>query len=375
MSKKDYYELLGLTKSASSDEIKKAYRKLAMKYHPDQNKDNPEAEAKFKELSEAYEVLKDEQKKAAYDRFGHAAFSNGVGQSRGNAGGFRQGEFHGDFSDIFGDFFSDMMGSRRRGPSSSSSRGSDLKYNLSINLEEAFRGVDKEISFNAAVKCSPCSGRGSKSPDGFKTCPSCAGQGYVRVQQGFFAIEQTCSTCSGMGQILKDPCSNCSGQGRVNEKKRVEVSIPAGIEDGNRIRLQGEGEAGARGGSAGDLYVFVNIKPHEVFKVDGRDIHARVPISFPVAALGGEVEVPTIDGSNVILKIPSGTQSGDKLRLKEKGMSIVRSSARGNMICHIFVEVPTKLSKKEKELIEQLATEMESSKSESIFDKMKKLWK
>lgn len=387
MSKKDYYEVLGVNKNASQDDLKRAYRKLAMKYHPDQNKDNPEAEKKFKEVSEAYDVLKDEQKRAAYDRFGHSAFSNGSGGGAGR-GGFSRGhggfsgfgeEFHGDFSDIFGDFFGDMMGGRRQSRSrSATSRGSDLKYNLSISLKEAFTGVEKNIKFSCGVSCDSCGGKGSKNPQGIKTCMSCNGAGVVRMQQGFFAIEQTCPSCGGAGQELKDPCSKCHGQGKYEGSKTVNVSIPAGVADGSRIRLAGEGESGLRGGSPGDLYIFVTIKPHDIFKVDGSDIHCRVPISFPKASIGGEVEVPTIDGGNVILKIPAGTQNGDKLRLKNKGMSKVRSSSRGHMYAHIHVEVPKNLNKKQKELIDELDKELSdydsSKKDETLFSKMKNLW-
>lgn len=380
MSKKDYYETLEISKSASQDEIKKAYRKLAMKYHPDQNKDNPTSEAKFKEISEAYEVLKDTQKKAAYDRFGHNAFNqqggrgSGFGQSSGFSGGFEG--FNGEFSDIFGDFFSDVMGGRKT-RASTNKRGSDLKYNLNITLGEAFNGAVKKINFKTNTKCSSCLGKGSKNPNGFKTCHTCHGHGAVRVQQGFFAIEQLCSTCQGAGKILKDPCSSCHGEGRTQDNKELSVEIPAGIEDGNRIRYSGDGEAGLRGGPSGDLYIFVSIKEHDLFKLQGYDIHARVPISFSVAALGGEVEVPTIDDKNVILKIPAGTQNGEKLKLKDRGMSKVRSSSRGNMICHIHIEVPKKLSSKQKTMIKELAEEFgdeNAYKGQSLFDKMKNLW-
>lgn len=381
MSKRDYYEVLGVSKNASPEEIKKSYRKLAMQYHPDQNKDNPEAQAKFVELNEAYDILKDEQKKAAYDRFGHSAFGSS-GSSRGNQGfgGFGSQGFHNaDFSDIFGDFFSDMMsgGGRRQKPQNQS-RGADLKYNLVISLEEAFRGVEKIISFTSADKCSDCAGKGHTGSVGYSSCPDCNGRGTVRMQQGFFAVEHSCNRCSGTGQILKDPCKKCNGNGRVSAKKTVNVTIPAGIENGNRIRFTSDGEAGFRGGHPGDLYVFVSIKEHEIFKLDGHDIHCMLPISFSSAALGGNVEVPTIDGVNVELTIPSGTQNGDKLRLKSKGMSKIRSSSRGDMIVHIFVEVPKKLSKKQKELLQEFEKESISeshSKSENIFEKMKKLWK
>lgn len=379
MSKKDYYEVLGLSKSASSDDIKKAYRKLAMKYHPDQNQDNPQAEAKFKEITEAYDVLKDDQKKAAYDQFGHAAFSGGGGGRHGGHGqGFGgQGQgfegFSGDFSDLFGDFF----GGRRQQRPQTHAKGSDLKYNLTISLEEAFKGVEKVVTFSCAQKCGTCSGKGH--PDGstgFSTCTGCGGKGSVRMQQGFFAVEHQCGYCNGVGQILKDPCRTCSGQGRVNGQKTINVNIPAGIEDGNRIRFSGDGEAGLRGGPAGDLYVFVTITQHEVFKLDGSDIHCMVPIAFTTAALGGSIEVPTIEGGVVSLTIPAGTQNNDKLKLRNKGMSKVRSSIRGDMIAHIFVEIPKKLSATQKKLLQDFELEVNNSKSEneSIFQKMKNLW-
>ncbi len=373
MSKKDFYELLGVSRTASADEIKKAYRKLAMKHHPDQNKGNSEAEAKFRELTAAYDVLKDDQKRAAYDRFGHDAYSQG---HPGMNAGFGQGA---DFSDIFGDFFNDVMGaSTRRQRRSTQIRGSDLKYNITITLEEAFKGVEKNISFSAALKCDSCNGKGSKSPDGGSTnCSNCHGHGVVRMQHGFFAVEQTCTNCQGTGQQIKDPCSKCSGTGRHTTTKTININIPAGVENGNRIRFTGEGEAGTRGGPAGDLYVFVTITNHDVFKIEGTTVHCMVPISFPVAASGGEIEVPTIDGSKVILKIPAGTQNGEKLKLRDKGMSKVRSTQRGDMIAHIFVEVPKHLSTRQKELLVEFAQEIEKSKenkNESLFNKMKNLW-
>lgn len=378
MSKKDYYELLGVSKTASADEIKKSYRKLAMQYHPDTNKDDAAAEAKFKELSEAYEILKDENKRAAYDRYGHSAFSQGGGGGQGGArGGFNpQGFQSGDFSDLFGDFFSDMMGGGRRQKPSTQIRGSDLKYNVTITLEEAFKGVEKVISFSCGTKCADCSGKGSKAENSFTTCSHCNGNGAVRIQQGFFTIEQTCGACGGSGSQIKDPCPKCSGKGRYDGKKTITISIPAGVEDANRIRLSGEGEAGARGGPPGDLYIFVSITQHDIFKIEGANIHCMVPVSYPIAALGGEVEVPTIDGSKIMLKIPEGTQNSDRLKLKGKGMSKVRSSLRGDMIAHIFVEVPKQLTKKQREIIESLHKEIEANKdSESgLFNKMKNLW-
>lgn len=378
MSKKDYYETLGISKTATADEIKKAYRKLAMKYHPDQNKDNAEAEAKFKEVTEAYDVLKDEQKRAAYDRFGHSAFSGGrSGAGTGGFSGFREQDFHSNFSDIFGDFFSDAMGgggSRHR-RSTMHSKGSDLKYNLTITLEEAFAGVEKTINFSCATSCGDCSGKGFKGEANYSNCSYCNGRGVIRMQQGFFAVEHECNACNGAGKTLQNPCKTCSGQGRVSGKRTINVNIPAGIEDGNRIMFSGDGEAGLRGGSSGDLYVFVSIKNHEIFKVEGTNLHCVVPLSFPLAALGGEIEIPTIEGGKLSLKIPAGTQNGDKLKLKSKGMSKVRSSNRGDMIAHIFVEVPKDLSKNQKRIIEELKEEIDNkNSSEGFFDKMKNLW-
>lgn len=373
MSKKDYYEILGVSKSASPDEIKKSYRKLAMQYHPDTNKDDIAAEAKFKEISEAYEILKDDDKRAAYDKYGHAAFAQGGGGGRNpGAGGFHSG----DFSDLFGDFFGDVMNGGRRQKPSAQVRGADLKYNITITLEEAFKGVGKVISFSCASKCESCAGKGSKGENSYTTCTYCNGNGAVRIQQGFFTIEQTCNSCQGSGTQIKDPCSKCNGKGRCDGKRTINVSIPSGVEDSNRIRLAGEGEAGIRGGPAGDLFVFITVKPHEIFKTEGASIHCMIPISYPIAALGGEVEIPTIDGIKIMLKVPSGTQNGDKLKLREKGMSKVRSSSRGDMIAHIFVEVPKNLTKKQKELLDQLNKEMDSSKESEagIFNKMKNLW-
>ncbi len=382
MSKQDYYSLLGVSKSATAEDIKKAYRKLAMKYHPDQNQDNKDAEAKFKEISEAYEVLKDDQKRAAYDAYGHEAFapggsagSRGFNPGGGFGGGFHSQSFHGDFSDLFGDFFGGSMSGKRSKSSNNrmEEKGADLKYNLTINLEEAFTGVDKNITFATNQKCSTCDGKGSKSSS-LSSCSHCNGQGAIRMQQGFFTIEQHCGYCSGSGKVMKDPCSSCSGQGRKQGEKTVSVSIPSGIEDGNRIRLSAEGEAGLRGGSAGDLYVFVSIKPHDLFKVDRGDLHCKVPISFKVASLGGEVQIPTIEKGTVVLKIPEGTQNGERLKLKNKGMSKVRSSARGDMIAHIHIEVPKNLTSTQKKLLEEFDSHAPKSNDSSFFQKMKSLW-
>jgi molecular chaperone DnaJ len=355
MSKQDYYQLLGLTKPSSADEIKKAYRKLAMQYHPDKNPGNKEAEAKFKQISEAYEILQDPQKKALYDQYGHAAFAQG-----GGGGHHTQG---GDFSDAFEDIFSQFMGgsrgSRRKNPSAQI-RGNDLSYRLNISLEEAFAGKTQEISFSTNVKCGDCNGHGSKDSSSHKNCPDCGGHGVVRMQQGFFAVEQTCGRCMGSGKIISNPCRSCGGYGRYQKQKTLSVSVPSGIEDNTRIRLAGEGEAGVRGGENGDLYIMISISTHKLFKVDGSDLHQRLDIKFTTAALGGEVEITTIDGAKVMLKVPAGTQNGDKLKLRDKGMSKVRSSSRGDLFVHIFVEVPKKLTSKQKELLQQFDGDLET---------------
>jgi molecular chaperone DnaJ len=379
MAKKDYYETLGIDRSANSGEIKKAFLKLAKKYHPDTNTADSGLEQKFKEINEAYDVLKDPQKKAAYDQLGHSAFENG------SSGGFGQRQ-HGGFSeagpdvnDIFGDFFSDFMGSRGRTRSrSTQSKGSDLKYNLDISLEEAFNGVDKKIHFTTDAKCTPCTGKGSKEPNSTTICSQCGGHGVVRMQQGFFAVEQTCNKCSGQGQIIKNPCSTCHGTGRQQKNKNLVINVPSGVEDGMRIRVAGEGEAGLRGGQVGDLYVFVKIKPHDIYKVEKDNLHFKLPLKFTKAALGGESEVPTIDGKKVLLKVPAGTETGDKLRLKGKGMSRVRSAARGDLYAHVYVETPKSLTKKQKSLLEELDKELGETninyKDEGFFSKFKNIW-
>ena len=359
MSKQDYYDLLGVSKTASASEIKSSYRKMAMKYHPDKNPGDAAAEKKFKNISEAYEILQDTEKRGMYDKFGHSAFS-------GNGGGHPGGGFHGgaDFSDAFGDIFSEFMGGGRgRRPRSTKVRGADLKYTLNISLEDAFNGQTKEIDFSTYIKCGDCSGSGSKDSSGHNTCPDCAGHGVVRMQQGFFAVEQTCGRCSGNGRIVTNPCRTCSGQGRYNKHKKLSVTIPAGIEDGTRMRLTGEGEAGVTGGANGDLYIFISVEPHDIFKVDGADLHCKLNIKFTTASLGGEVEISTIDGSKVMLKIPEGTQNGDQLKLRDKGMSKVRSSSKGHLFAHIHVDVPKKLSSKQKELLKQLDGDLEDPQS------------
>ena len=381
MSKRDYYEILGLQKGASDDEIKKAYRKLSMDHHPDRNPDDAKAEAKFKEASEAYEVLKDQQKRAAYDRFGHGAFDGNGGRGAGTRGG-GAGTQGGNFNDVFGDFFSDFMGGghRQQGSQSQKVRGSDLKYDISITLEEAYQGTDKKISFSTMVSCDSCHGSGSADGGQVDVCATCHGQGAVRMQQGFFVIEQACPACQGQGKIIKNPCKKCHSHGRCNDKKTLQVNIPAGVENGTRIRLAGEGEAGMRGGHNGDLYIFISVSTHPLFRNEGADLHCRLPISFITAILGGELEVPTIDGGAISLKIPAGTQSGDKFRIKDKGMTKIRSSSKGDMYVHAFVEIPKSLTKKQKEMIEELKKEFGDDTVSSpedkkgFFDKMKNLW-
>ena len=343
MSKRDYYEVLGVDKGASTQELKKAYRRVAMKHHPDRNPDDKAAEEKFKEASEAYEVLSDEQKRAAYDQFGHA----GLEGAGAGAGGFGQG----GFSDIFGDVFGDIFGGgggRRGGPS----RGSDLRYNLDLTLEEAVKGKTVKIKVPTLVSCEPCKGSGAKPGSSPTTCTTCGGHGQVRMQQGFFAVQQTCPTCRGTGKTIGDPCNACHGQGRVEETKTLSVKVPPGVDTGDRIRLSGEGEAGADGGPPGDLYVQMNVREHEFFQRDGRNLYCEVPISIVDATLGGELEVPTLDG-RVKLKIPPETQTGKLFRLRNKGVSPVRGGPAGDLLCRVIVETPVNLTKRQKELLEE----------------------
>lgn len=379
MAKQDYYELLGVSKSADADEIKKAYRKLAMKYHPDRNPDDSVAEQKFKDANEAYEVLKDEEKRAAYDRFGHAAFEQGgPGGPGGFGGGFGGGEgFGGGFSDIFEEMFGG--GGRGAHAQEQSGRGSDLRFNMDISLEEAFKGKSSEIRVPGSVACEECNGSGAKKGSNPTTCATCSGQGRVRSQQGFFTVERTCPSCHGQGQVIKDPCRNCSGSGRVHKEKTLSVNIPAGVEEGTRIRLSGEGEAGLRGAPAGDLYIFLSVKPHRIFQREGANIYVRVPVPMTTAALGGSVEVPAVDGSRARINIPSGTQSGQQFRLRGKGMSVLRSSSRGDMFVELSVETPVNLTKKQKELMEEFRSEggdetKHSPQSDGFFSKVKDLW-
>jgi molecular chaperone DnaJ len=379
----DYYELLGIDRNADAKQIKSAYRKLAMKFHPDQNQGDEEAEKKFKEVSEAYEILKDEQKRAAYDRYGHDAFQQGMGGGGGaGMGGF---DFSGSsFSDIFEDLFGGGGGfggaqARGGGAAGGAARGADLRHNLSISLEDAFKGKQTQVKVTTSATCDTCDGTGAEKGTKPETCDVCNGRGKVRAQQGFFTIERTCHRCQGLGQIIKNPCGTCAGSGRVRKQKSLKVTIPAGVEEGTRIRLSGEGEAGMRGGPAGDLYIFLQVKPHSIFQREGSDLHCRVPVPMTTAALGGSIQVPTIEGGKVKVTIPAGTQSGRQFRLKDKGMSVMRSSGlRGDMYVHAAVETPVNLSKKQKDLLKQFAGEKgskdNSPESENFFTRVKDFW-
>ena len=346
MAKRDYYEVLGVNRDASDDEIKKAYRKLAMKFHPDRNPDNPKAEEQFKEAKEAYEILSDKQKRGAYDQFGHAGVDPSAGGGPGGAG---MGGFADAFSDIFGDIFG---GGGGRGGRSNVYRGADLRYNLEISLEDAARGSETRIRIPTMAECETCHGSGAKKGSEPKTCPTCGGHGQVRMQQGFFSIQQTCPKCHGTGRYVADPCQSCHGAGRVKQHKTLSVKIPAGIDEGDRIRLAGEGEPGVNGGPPGDLYVQIHLKPHGVFQRDHDDLHCEMPISFTTAALGGEIEIPTLEGV-AKLRIPTETQSGKVFRLRGKGIKGVRSIGYGDLLCHVVVETPVSLTDRQKELLRE----------------------
>jgi molecular chaperone DnaJ len=346
MAKRDYYEILGVNRDASDDEIKKAYRKLAMKFHPDRNPDNPKAEEQFKEAKEAYEILSDKQKRPAYDQFGHA----GVDPAAGGQGGAGMGGFADAFSDIFGDIF----GGGRAGGGGRSNvyRGADLRYNLEVSLEDAARGSETRIRIPTMAECESCHGSGAKKGTEPKTCPTCGGHGQVRMQQGFFSIQQTCPKCHGTGRYVADPCTNCHGAGRVKQHKTLSVKIPSGIDEGDRIRLSGEGELGVNGGPPGDLYVQIHLKPHTVFQRDHDDLHCEMPVSFTTAALGGEIEIPTLDGV-AKLKVPAETQTGKVFRLRGKGIKGVRSIGHGDLLCHVVVETPVSLTDRQKDLLKE----------------------
>ncbi|EIE51380.1 molecular chaperone DnaJ [Salipiger aestuarii] len=384
MSKRDYYDLLGVAKGASADEIKKGYRKKAKELHPDRNTDDPNAEAQFKEVNEAYDVLKDADKKAAYDRYGHAAFEGGMGAGAGGggrpgAGGFHgQGDFASAFSDVFDDLFGDMMGGRQGGGGGRqrAARGADLRYNLRVSLEDAYSGLQKTINVPTSVQCSECHGSGAEGGAEPVTCPTCSGMGKVRATQGFFTVERTCPTCSGLGQIVKNPCVKCGGTGTTRKERALSVNIPAGVETGTRIRLAGEGEAGLRGGPPGDLYIFIEVKAHDIFERDGLELHCRVPVSMATASLGGDIEVPTIDGGRSRVKIPPGSQSGRQMRLRGKGMPALRGGGAGDMFIELAVETPVNLTSRQKELLREFEnlSEDNNPESHSFFSSVKSFW-
>ncbi|MBV7411032.1 molecular chaperone DnaJ [Maritimibacter sp. DP1N21-5] len=379
MSKRDYYDVLGTSKGASPEEIKKAYRAKAKELHPDRNADNPDAESLFKEVNEAYDVLKDADKKAAYDRFGHAAFEGGMGGGPrpGGPGGFQgQGDFASAFSDVFDDLFGDFMGGRGGAGRSRATRGSDLRYNLRVSLEDAYRGLQKTINVPTSVPCTTCTGTGAEGGAEPTTCPTCSGLGKVRAQQGFFTVERTCPTCNGVGQMIKNPCKACGGAGRVEKERALSVNIPAGVETGTRIRLAGEGEAGLRGGPAGDLYIFIQVADHPLFERDGVSLHCRVPVSMTSAAMGGDIEVPTIDGGRSRVKIPAGSQSGRQMRLRGKGMPALRGGGYGDMFIELAVETPVNLTSRQKDLLREFEklSEENNPESSSFFSKVKSFW-
>ena len=383
MAQQDYYDVLGVERGADGASIKSAFRKRAMQYHPDRNQGDAEAEKKFKELGEAYEVLSDEQKRAAYDRFGHAAFQNGHGASAGGGGFARGAAGAGGFSDIFDDIFSEFMGGRAGGRQAGPGRGADLKYNLSINLEEAFAGKKAEIKVPGSVSCDTCEGSGAKPGSGPVTCGTCKGAGRVRVQQGFFTIERTCPHCHGEGRTISDPCTDCSGQGRVRRERMLSVDVPAGIEDGTRIRLSGEGEAGPRGGPEGDLYIFVNVAEHDLFERDGPDLYCVMPIPMTTAALGGDFESPTIDGGRVKVSVPEGAQTGKRFRVRGRGMSQLDQSGRGDirrrgdLYVEVQVETPIGLNAEQKDLLRQFCEaggDDCSPQHKGFFDRAKNFW-
>ncbi len=385
MSKRDFYEVLGVDRKADEAAVKKAYRSKAMQFHPDRNPGDKAAEQKFKEVNEAYEILKDPQKRAAYDQFGHAAFDPAQGQA---PGGFRPGqpgqgfEFNfgsGGFADIFEDIFGDITGRGRRGQAQRGpERGQDLRYDLEVSLEDAYKGKKATIRVPTAAKCDACQGTGGEGGAKPKPCPTCAGRGRVRASQGFFTIERTCGACHGTGEVVDKPCKTCRGEGRIVNEKTLAVNVPAGVDEGTRIRLAGEGEAGLRGGPAGDLYIFISIAPHEIFQRDGANVYCHVPISMITATLGGAVEVPTVEGTRARVSIPAGTQSGEQFRLRGKGMTQIRSQIRGDMIIEVTVETPTNLSAKQKQILEEFRKagggEEASPKAKGFFDKVKELW-
>lgn len=370
MAKRDYYEVLGVDHGADTEGLKKAYRKLAMQYHPDRNPGDTKAEQRFKEVNEAYGILKDPERRSAYDNYGHAAF-DGAGFG---PGGF-DFNFTSSFADVFDDLFGEFMGGRRR-RRTTGARGTDLRYNLEITLEQAFRGKQARISLPTAVGCAACRGSGAAAGSEPTSCSTCGGLGRVRAQQGFFTVERTCPACHGAGRVITRPCRKCRGNGRVQKEKILSVNIPAGVEDGTRIRLAGEGEAGLRGAPPGDLYIFLAIKPHRLFQRDGKNIYCRVPLPMTTAALGGSVEVPTVDGGRARVNVPSGTQSGQQFRLRGKGMVAMRGGGRGDMYIEAVIETPVNLNGRQKELLREFvkAGAGNSPESEGFFAKVKELW-
>jgi molecular chaperone DnaJ len=371
MAKRCYYEVLGVERGATDTDLKGAYRKLAMKLHPDKNPGDTDCEVRFKEVAEAYEVLKDGDKRAAYDRFGHAAFE------QGNGGHGFGADFATTFADIFDDFFGLGGGARRGGRGSGRERGADLRYNMELSLEEAHGGKHAQIRIPTSVTCEPCSGSGAQSGTKPKTCSTCGGQGKIRHAQGFFTLERTCPSCQGRGQVIENPCTACGGLGRVTRERALSVNIPPGVEDGTRIRLAGEGEAGVRGGPPGDLYIFLSISAHAFFQRDGADLHCRAPISMATAALGGEFEVPTIDGGKTRVKIPEGTQSGRRFRLQAKGMPVLRSKQVGDMYVQVMVETPQNLTKRQRELLaefQKLSSNETNPESAGFFGRVKEFF-
>ena len=375
MAKKDYYETLGISKGASDADIKKAFRSKAREHHPDKNAGSSKAEEEFKAVNEAYDVLKDPNKKAAYDQYGHAAFENG---GFGNAGG-GSGDFSSAFSDVFEDLFGDFMGgSSRRGSASSSTRGSDLRYNMTISLEEAYRGKATTITVPSSVKCEQCSGTGGKDGTQPSSCPTCSGMGKVRAQQGFFTVERTCPTCSGRGQMNKNPCRFCSGSGTTQKNKNLSVNIPPGVETGTRIRLSGEGEAGMQNGPTGDLYIFTEVMDHSIFQRDGANLFCQIPVSIISATLGGDIEAPTLDGGKTRVKVPAGIQSGKQLRLRGKGMPNIRGNSYGDLYIELNIETPVNLNENQRDLLREFEKSLKASdnnpKHSNFFSKVKSFW-
>ena len=370
MSKRDFYEILDCAKNSSEAELKKAYRKKAKELHPDRNPGSPSAEENFKQVNEAYDVLKDPNKKAAYDRYGHAAFE-------GNMGGGGQGDFSSAFSDVFEDLFGDFMGGgNRQGNTNRANRGADLRYNMRINLDEAFLGKKTTINIPSSISCETCSGSGADGGAKPSPCPTCSGIGKVRAQQGFFTVERTCPTCSGKGQIIKNPCRKCSGEGRVERERKLSVNIPAGVETGTRIRLAGEGEAGLRGGSSGDLYIFIEVNQHPIFEREGQNLFCRIPIAMSTAALGGDLEAPTIDGGKTKVKVPEGVQTNKQLRLKGKGMPSLRGNTKGDLYIELLIETPVNLTNTQRELLRKFADEGENNNpaNKDFFSRVKSFW-